>query len=120
MAVDIEGFSSVSDEPSETSKKSAKKSGGFQSFGLSQPVLKGIKVRGYKVPTPIQRKCIPLILSGQDVVAMARTGSGKTACFLLPLFEKLGKPSVKLISGPRALIFSPTRELAVQVTNLSL
>ncbi|KAL0278176.1 UNVERIFIED_CONTAM: hypothetical protein PYX00_000070 [Menopon gallinae] len=114
MAVDIEGFTTTSNEVCETSKKSAKKSGGFQSFGLSQTILKGIKARGYKVPTPIQRKCIPLILSGQDVVAMARTGSGKTACFLLPMFEKLGKPAVKLTSGPRALIFSPTRELALQ------
>ena len=66
-----------------------KKSGGFQAMGLSQPVFKGIFKKGYKVPTPIQRKTIPLILEGHDVVAMARTGSGKTAAFLVPLFEKL-------------------------------
>ncbi|XP_064582941.1 ATP-dependent RNA helicase DDX54 [Zonotrichia leucophrys gambelii] len=88
-----------------------KKSGGFQSMGLSYPVFKGIMKKGYKVPTPIQRKTIPAILRGRDVVAMARTGSGKTACFLIPMFERLKAPSQ---AGPRALILSPTRELALQ------
>ncbi|NWR64424.1 DDX54 helicase, partial [Bucorvus abyssinicus] len=88
-----------------------KKSGGFQSMGLSYPVFKGIMKKGYKVPTPIQRKSIPAILRGRDVVAMARTGSGKTACFLIPMFERLKGPSQ---AGARALILSPTRELALQ------
>ncbi|NXO00830.1 DDX54 helicase, partial [Rhinopomastus cyanomelas] len=88
-----------------------KKSGGFQSMGLSYPVFKGIMKKGYKVPTPIQRKTIPPILRGRDVVAMARTGSGKTACFLIPMFERLKAPSQ---AGARALILSPTRELALQ------
>ncbi|NXX05423.1 DDX54 helicase, partial [Larus smithsonianus] len=88
-----------------------KKSGGFQSMGLSYPVFKGIMKKGYKVPTPIQRKSIPAILRGRDVVAMARTGSGKTACFLIPMFERLKAPSQ---AGARALILSPTRELALQ------
>lgn len=89
-----------------------KKSGGFQSMGLSGPVLQGVLKNGYKVPTPIQRKTVPLILEGKDVVAMARTGSGKTACFLIPLFERLQTHSAK--TGARALILSPTRELALQ------
>lgn len=55
-------------------KKVKKNSGGFQAMGLSYPVIKGITGRGYKVPTPIQRKTIPLILEGRDVVAMAKTG----------------------------------------------
>lgn len=93
-------------------KKICKKSGGFQSMALSFPVLKGILKRGYKIPTPIQRKTIPLALEGRDVVAMARTGSGKTACFLIPLFEKLKARQAK--AGARALILSPTRELALQ------
>ncbi|NXX61755.1 DDX54 helicase, partial [Scopus umbretta] len=79
--------------------------------GLSYPVFKGIMKKGYKVPTPIQRKSIPAILRGRDVVAMARTGSGKTACFLIPMFERLKAPSQ---AGARALILSPTRELALQ------
>ncbi|KYQ54001.1 ATP-dependent RNA helicase DDX54 [Trachymyrmex zeteki] len=93
-------------------KKISKKSGGFQSMALSFPVLKGILKRGYKIPTPIQRKTIPLALEGRDVVAMARTGSGKTACFLIPLFEKLKARQAK--TGACALILSPTRELALQ------
>ncbi|ORX86736.1 DEAD-domain-containing protein [Anaeromyces robustus] len=89
-----------------------KKSGGFQSMGLSNFVYKAIMHKGYKVPTPIQRKTIPIILEGKDVVAMARTGSGKTASFLIPIIEKLKAHSVKV--GVRALILSPTRELAIQ------
>lgn len=81
-------------------------------MGLSYPVFKGIMKKGYKVPTPIQRKTIPVILDGKDVVAMARTGSGKTACFLLPMFERLKARSAQ--TGARALILSPTRELALQ------
>ncbi|XP_034107215.1 ATP-dependent RNA helicase DDX54 [Drosophila albomicans] len=94
------------------SKPKSKKSGGFQSMGLGFDLIKGITKRGYKVPTPIQRKTIPLILEGRDVVAMAKTGSGKTACFLIPLFEKLQRREPT--KGARALILSPTRELAVQ------
>ncbi|XP_053324770.1 ATP-dependent RNA helicase DDX54 [Spea bombifrons] len=92
--------------------KKKKKSGGFQSMGLSYPVFKGVMKKGYKVPTPIQRKVVPVILDGKDVVAMARTGSGKTACFLIPMFEKLKAHSAQ--TGVRALILSPTRELALQ------
>ncbi|KAM6902194.1 ATP-dependent RNA helicase DDX54 [Xenentodon cancila] len=92
--------------------KKKKKSGGFQSMGLSYPVYKGVMKKGYKVPTPIQRKTIPVILDGKDVVAMARTGSGKTAAFLVPMFEKLKAPQAQ--TGARALILTPTRELALQ------
>uniref|UniRef100_A0A3Q3G3G5 RNA helicase n=1 Tax=Labrus bergylta TaxID=56723 RepID=A0A3Q3G3G5_9LABR len=91
--------------------KKKKKSGGFQSMGLSYPVYKGVMKKGYKVPTPIQRKTVPVILDGKDIVAMARTGSGKTAAFLVPMFEKLKAPQA---SGARALILTPTRELALQ------
>ncbi|PIO36285.1 hypothetical protein AB205_0152430 [Aquarana catesbeiana] len=81
-------------------------------MGLSYPVFKGVMKKGYKVPTPIQRKVVPVILDGKDVVAMARTGSGKTACFLIPMFEKLKAHSAQ--TGVRGLILSPTRELALQ------
>lgn len=109
----MQGFS-LGAEDSQKNGATAKKSGkgGFQGMGLSYPVYSGIMKRGYKVPTPIQRKTIPIILEGRDVVAMAKTGSGKTACFLIPLFEKLKihRPD----TGPRAIILSPTRELAIQ------
>jgi len=71
-------------------------SGGFQTMGLSKNILKAVMKKGYKVPTPIQRKCIPLIMEGNDVVGMARTGSGKTAAFLVPLLEKLKSHSAKV------------------------
>ncbi|KYQ50715.1 ATP-dependent RNA helicase DDX54 [Trachymyrmex zeteki] len=94
-------------------RKISKKSGGslFQYIdlmALSFPVLKGILKRGYKIPTPT----IPLALEKRDVVAMVRTNSGKTACFLIPLFEKLKARQAK--TGACALILSPTRELALQ------
>ncbi|XP_049296751.1 ATP-dependent RNA helicase DDX54 [Anopheles funestus] len=95
-------------------KKGKKKCGGFQVMGLSAPLLKGIVKMGYKIPTPIQRKTIPLILEGRDVVAMAKTGSGKTGCFLIPMFERLKQREAKAGGGARALILSPTRELAIQ------
>ncbi|KAI8547833.1 hypothetical protein RHMOL_Rhmol07G0226500 [Rhododendron molle] len=92
--------------------KKAAKSGGFESMGLSLNVFRGVKRKGYRVPTPIQRKAMPLILSGADVVAMARTGSGKTAAFLVPMLEKLKQHLPQ--GGVRALILSPTRDLALQ------
>ncbi|XP_013190195.2 ATP-dependent RNA helicase DDX54 [Amyelois transitella] len=118
---DLPGFEVPSEEKPadnelQSGKKKKKGSGGFQSMGFSFPVLKGITKRGYKQPTPIQRKTIPLALEGKDVVAMARTGSGKTACFVLPILEKLTSPASKPMPGKnfRALILSPTRELALQ------
>ncbi|XP_031358729.1 ATP-dependent RNA helicase DDX54-like [Photinus pyralis] len=114
--LDLPGFEDPNNQSDLTEdvkfKKKMGKGGGFQSMGLSFNVLKGITKRGYKIPTPIQRKTIPLALEGKNIVAMARTGSGKTACFLIPLFEKLKIRMAK--TGARALILSPTRELAVQ------
>ena len=94
----------------EQNKKS--KSGGFYALGLSSKTVKAVLRKGYKVPTPIQRKAIPLLLDKRDVVAMARTGSGKTAAFLLPAIELLKEHSS--IVGFRCLLLSPTRELAIQ------
>ena len=92
--------------------KSVKKGGGFQAMGLNAHLLKAVSRKGFSVPTPIQRKTIPLILDGQDVVGMARTGSGKTAAFVLPMIQKLKCHSSKV--GARGLILSPSRELALQ------
>jgi ATP-dependent RNA helicase DDX54/DBP10 len=79
---------------------------------LNSHLLKAISRKGFSVPTPIQRKTIPLVLDNQDVVGMARTGSGKTAAFVIPMIEKLKAHSARV--GARALIMSPSRELALQ------
>ncbi|KAF1816780.1 ATP-dependent RNA helicase DBP10 [Eremomyces bilateralis CBS 781.70] len=92
--------------------RTVKKGGGFQAMGLNQLLMKAIARKGFSVPTPIQRKTIPLLLEGKDVVGMARTGSGKTAAFVLPMIEKLKTHSAKV--GSRAMILSPSRELALQ------
>ncbi|KAF4534236.1 RNA helicase ATP-dependent DEAD-box conserved site [Lasiodiplodia theobromae] len=92
--------------------RTVKKGGGFQAMGLNANLLKAITRKGFSVPTPIQRKTIPLLLDGQDVVGMARTGSGKTAAFVIPMIEKLKAHSAKV--GARAVIMSPSRELALQ------
>ena len=93
-------------------KKNNKNQHGFETLGLNRDVFSGIKRKGYKVPTPIQRKTMPLILSGIDVVAMARTGSGKTAAFLVPMLHRLNQHVPQ--GGVRGLILSPTRDLAQQ------
>ncbi|KAF2637066.1 ATP-dependent RNA helicase-like protein dbp10 [Massarina eburnea CBS 473.64] len=92
--------------------KTVKKGGGFQAMGLNAALLKAITGKGFKVPTPIQRKAVPLILDRQDVVGMARTGSGKTAAFVIPMIQALKTHSAKV--GARAIILSPSRELALQ------
>ena len=92
--------------------RSVKKGGGFQAMGLGPLLLKAITRKGFSVPTPIQRKTIPMVLDGQDVVGMARTGSGKTAAFVIPMISKLKMHSPKF--GARAVILSPSRELALQ------
>jgi ATP-dependent RNA helicase RhlE len=86
----------------------------FDRLGLRAELLKGIKKKGYNVPTPIQTKAIPAILDGRDVLARAQTGTGKTDAFALPLVEILSR---KKGQGkyPRALVLTPTRELALQV-----
>lgn len=93
-------------------KTTNKKAGAFQSMGLNTHLLKAITRKGFSVPTPIQRKTIPIILDGQDLVGMARTGSGKTAAFVIPMIEKLRAHSAKV--GARGIILSPSRELALQ------
>ncbi|KIW64717.1 hypothetical protein PV04_09632 [Phialophora macrospora] len=92
--------------------RTVKKGGGFQAMGLNANLLKAITRKGFSVPTPIQRKTVPLLLNDKDVVGMARTGSGKTAAFVIPMIEKLKVHSTKV--GARALILSPSRELALQ------
>ncbi|RUM44487.1 MAG: ATP-dependent RNA helicase RhlE [Desulfocapsa sp.] len=88
----------------------------FSKLGLSDPLLKAIKEQGYTDPTPVQKQAIPIVLSGKDVLAGAQTGTGKTAGFTLPLLQILSKKEpVKGRRPVRALILTPTRELAAQV-----
>ncbi|CAD8188351.1 unnamed protein product [Paramecium pentaurelia] len=93
-----------------------KKSGGFESMGLIPELYRAIKNQGFNVPTPIQRKAIPQILAGRDIVACSKTGSGKTAAFLIPLINKLQNHST--VVGIRGLILLPTRELALQIASV--
>ena len=84
--------------------------------GLSAKVLDVIKKCGYEKPTPIQAQAIPAVMSGRDLIGIARTGSGKTLAFLLPLFRHiLDQPPLDYDDGPISLILSPTRELALQI-----
>src|SRR2546430_2249520 len=84
---------------------------GFSKFGLSQPMIEGVKAMGYSEPTPIQLRAIPLILEGRDVIGSAQTGTGKTAAFALPILAQIAQHSPQ----PRVLVLEPTRELAAQV-----
>lgn len=87
----------------------------FDSLGLSDPLIKAISDKGYTEPSPIQLKAIPAILSGRDVMAMAQTGTGKTAGFTLPLLQRLSSGPQVQSNHIRALVLTPTRELAAQV-----
>ncbi|UCD68725.1 MAG: DEAD/DEAH box helicase [Betaproteobacteria bacterium] len=96
----------------------------FSDLGLTPELLKAIEEQGYSEPTPVQRKAIPPILLGRDVMAAAQTGTGKTASFTLPMLQRLkghASTSVSPARHPvRALILAPTRELAAQVEQSAL
>ena len=88
----------------------------FDTLGLSAELLRAIGEQGYDQPTPIQQKAIPVILSGRDVMAGAQTGTGKTAGFTLPLLQLLSQRAARRGKRPvRALVLTPTRELAAQI-----
>nr|BAA11901.1 rhlE [Shewanella violacea] [Shewanella violacea DSS12] len=87
----------------------------FTSLGLSAPILKAVASKGYETPSPIQAQAIPAVLEGKDVMAAAQTGTGKTAGFTLPLLELLSRGNRAQAKKVRALVLTPTRELAAQV-----
>jgi superfamily II DNA/RNA helicase len=90
----------------------------FEAFRFIPPIVKAIKRMNYEQATPIQKQCIPFVLEGQDVLASAQTGTGKTAAFGLPLLEMVSKkvkPKNRRNISPNVLILSPTRELATQI-----
>jgi ATP-dependent RNA helicase RhlE len=94
----------------------------FDRLGLAPEFLRAVADQGYTEPTPIQAEAIPLVLAGRDLMAGAQTGTGKTAAFVLPMLQRMGRPPVAAGSDPRtarrpirALVLAPTRELALQV-----
>ena len=93
----------IPQHPVETTEKD------FDSLGLSQSILRCVRLVGFEHPTPIQAAVIPAALSGRDLIGLAETGSGKTAAFTLPIAERLAQDP-----KARALIVSPTREIALQ------
>lgn len=133
IAIIIIAMTNPEDKPN-YSNNGGGSGGGFQSLSLSPPVFAGIKRLGYRTPTPVQRRSLPLLLTGADVCVMARTGSGKTVAFLTPVLERLvaargegsgagvqGRGSGGLGGGTSrsalsafAVILSPTRELSLQ------
>src|SRR5690606_37312469 len=86
----------------------------FETLGLSSEIVESVKQLGFELPTPVQSKAIPVLLdSGRDVVALAQTGTGKTAAFGLPLIQLVDEYT----NTTQALVLAPTRELCVQITN---
>ncbi|MBQ9954327.1 MAG: DEAD/DEAH box helicase, partial [Eggerthellaceae bacterium] len=88
----------------------------FADLGLSENALKAVQLLGYETPTPVQEQAIPLALEGYDIIAAAKTGTGKTAAFSLPGIDRIGRTSAR--KAPRMLVITPTRELAFQIAEV--
>ncbi|MDA1132298.1 MAG: DEAD/DEAH box helicase [Proteobacteria bacterium] len=87
----------------------------FSELGLSEPLCRALAGAGYSSPTPVQSMAIPHGIAGRDILAVAQTGTGKTAAFGLPLLQALSTGGSSRAAGPRALVLAPTRELAIQI-----
>ncbi len=87
----------------------------FNELGLADSLLKALAKEGYETPTPIQTQSIPELLKGRDLLGIAQTGTGKTAAFALPILQRLAPGEIARPRRVRALILSPTRELATQI-----
>ncbi len=87
-------------------------SNAFAELGINEKLCQALEQKNFITPTPIQNRAIPIVMSGQDVLGIAQTGTGKTAAFALPLLQRL---EARGNAGPRALILAPTRELAIQI-----
>ncbi len=92
----------------------------FEDLKLHTAILKAISEAGYTTPTPIQQQAIPELLAGHDIMASAQTGTGKTAAFMLPALDRLAAPATFRCKGPRILVLTPTRELALQVSDAAM
>jgi ATP-dependent RNA helicase RhlE len=86
----------------------------FEQLGIIEPILNALKAEGYTTPTPIQQQAIPVLLEGRDLLGCAQTGTGKTAAFAVPILQLLSEQA-NPSRGIRALILTPTRELAIQI-----
>jgi ATP-dependent RNA helicase RhlE len=122
--------STTSSASTPATKPASRSTGGFESLGLIEPILRAVKSEGYENPTPIQEQSIASILDGRDMLGCAQTGTGKTAAFALPMLQRLlGPEGIEGLtqegsrSAPkqthlvRALILAPTRELALQISD---
>lgn len=89
----------------------------FENLNLHPSILKAVLEAGYTEPTPIQQQAIPELIAGHDVMASAQTGTGKTAAFMLPALHRLTFPATVRSRGPRILVLTPTRELALQISD---
>jgi ATP-dependent RNA helicase RhlE len=88
----------------------------FSELGLIEPLLRAVKAEGYTIPTPVQEQAIPPAIKGIDLLGVAQTGTGKTAAFTLPILQWIEESRERAIpNSPRALILTPTRELAIQI-----
>ena len=87
----------------------------FADLRLTAPIVNALAARNYQTPTPIQLQAIPHLLAGTDLLGVAQTGTGKTAAFALPILQRLSQTNERGGNGPRALILTPTRELALQI-----
>ncbi|MCA9022527.1 MAG: DEAD/DEAH box helicase, partial [Planctomycetaceae bacterium] len=99
--------------PKKKKKKKKPSKSSFSQLGLNEKILKDLSKAGYETPSPIQSELIPIAVTGQDCIGQARTGTGKTAAFGIPILEMLDPLSE--CRNPQALILVPTRELAEQV-----
>ena len=89
----------------------------FEQFSLDPCILAGVDSAGFTTPTPIQEQAIPVVLQEKDLLGLAQTGTGKTAAFLLPIFQRLIQQPTRKV---RVLILAPTRELAEQIHQASV
>src|SRR5690606_2864803 len=89
----------------------------FRNLGIIDPILDALKAEGYEKPTPIQEQAIPILLEVKDLLGCAQTGTGKTAAFTIPILQQLTAEKNRKVSAgsPRALVVTPTRELAIQI-----
>lgn len=87
----------------------------FETLGLSSNIIHSVKKLGYLKPFPIQEQAVSVILQGKDLMGIAQTGSGKTACFVMPILDKLQNDEVKKDRNVQVLVLVPTRELAIQI-----